>query len=179
VHPFLCFTISNYNIFISVYISRVGTNITHINTQNIGAMAAATAHTWGKLRRMNDHELTRLVESGRERDSWLGMSSALLDIHFRHWGKISDDESAQHPFSSGLAPLHEWTDHITHDPSDSTLEPILVALASLAVGDEVSVMPWQTRRDVNTLNQPHGYNIHLKMVQDKQYRSKYPVSVRT
>lgn len=142
-------------------------------------MAADTAHSWAELRRMNDHELSRLIESGREHDSWLGMSSTSLDQHLRTIGKISDEESAQHPMSSGLAPLHEWTDHLIPDPPDSTLAPILVALASLTVGEKNSTMPWRTSRDVDILNQPHGYNIHLNTVQDKMYRAKYPVSVQT
>jgi hypothetical protein len=143
-------------------------------------MATNTARTWAEQRRMNDHELSRLVESGRERDSWLGMSSTSLDQHFRAIGKISDDESAQHPFSCGLAPLHEWTDHLGQPPSDIALAPILVALASLIVGNKPGHgKHWQTYRDVNIFNQPDGYNIHLKMVQDKIYRAKYPVSTST
>lgn len=146
-------------------------------------MAVTIFHSWAEQRRMNDLELSRLVGSGRERDSWLAMSSTLLDQHLRSIGKLSDDESAQHPFSAGLGPLHEWTDHLIQDPSDSILDPILVALASLTVGDPTAdprrVMPWQSARDVNVLNQPHGFNIHLNIMQDKHYRVKYPVSVRT
>ena len=138
-----------------------------------------TASSWADLRRMNDHELSRLVESGRQRDSWMGMSSTTINRHFRTIGKLSDDESAQHALSVGLAPLHEWTDHLGQPPSTNALAPILVALASLPVGDSHSQgKRWQTSRNVDIAYQPHGYNIHIKMVQDKVYKARYPVSRR-